>query len=100
VLQWAVKAVAKNGLISIIGVYTDLLKTFPIGQAMGKNLIIRMGDCNNRKYIPMLLEWVQKGIFDSRKFVSHTVPLSDIVSAYKHFDKREKGWLKVALSIK
>lgn len=100
VLQWAVKAVAKNGLISIIGVYTDLLKTFPIGEAMGKNLTISMGDCNHRYYIPKLLTWVQKKIFDSRDFVSHDLPLADIVKGYKHFDKRDDGWLKVVLSIK
>lgn len=99
VLQWAVKAVAKNGLISIIGVYTELLKTFPIGEAMGKNLTIRMGDCNHRKYIPKLLSWVQQGIFDSRNFTTHTLPLSDVITGYKHFDKRDNGWIKVVLSI-
>ncbi len=100
VLQWAVKAVAKNGTISIIGVYTERLKTFPIGEAMGKNLTIRMGDCNHRKYIPKLVTWVQNRIFDSRDFVSHTLPLTDIVNGYKHFDKRDDGWIKVALTIK
>jgi threonine dehydrogenase-like Zn-dependent dehydrogenase len=99
VLQWAVQAVAKNGVISIIGVYTELLKTFPIGQAMEKNLTLRMGNCNHRKYIPTLLSWVEKGIFDSRNFTSHTLPLNDILTGYKHFDKRDSGWLKVVLSI-
>lgn len=100
VLQWAVKAVAKNGLISIIGVYSDLLKTFPIGEATGKNLTIRMGDCNHRKYIPILIKWVQDKVFDSRNFVSHNLPLTDIVKAYKHFDKRDNDWIKVVVSIK
>jgi threonine dehydrogenase-like Zn-dependent dehydrogenase len=100
VLQWAVPAVAKNGIISIIGVYSDLLKTFPIGEAMGKNLTVRMGDCNHRRYIPKLLKWVQDKTFDSRDFISHTLPLSDIVRAYKHFDKRDDGWLKAMLTIK
>ncbi len=99
VLQWAVDAVAKNGLISIIGVYSELLKTFPIGKAMEKNLTIRMGNCNHKKYIPRLLLWVQNNIFDSRDFVSHTLPLADIVNGYKHFDKRDDGWLKVVLSV-
>lgn len=100
VLQWAVKAAAKNGTISIIGVYSDLLKTFPIGEAMGKNLTIRMGDCNHRKYIPMLLEWVKSKKFDSRDFVSQDIAFTDIINGYKHFDKRDNGWLKVILTVK
>ncbi len=98
-LQWAVRSVAKAGTISIIGVYTELLKTFPIGEAMGKNLILRMGNCNHRKYIPRLLEWVQNSIFDSRDFYSHKLPFDEIVTGYKQFDKRADGWMKVILTL-
>ena len=52
VFQWAVKAVAKAGRISIIGVYPETQKTFPIGAALNKNLGIDMGNCNHRKYVP------------------------------------------------
>ncbi|MDQ3457893.1 MAG: glutathione-dependent formaldehyde dehydrogenase [Deinococcota bacterium] len=54
-LEWAVQAVAKAGTLSIIGVYPPTMQNFPIGQAMNKNLTIKMGNCNHRKYIPMLL---------------------------------------------
>ena len=39
-LTWAVEAVAKAGTIGIIGVYPQTAKTYPIGQAMMKNLTI------------------------------------------------------------
>jgi len=40
VLDWATEALAKAGTLSIIGVYSDASRTFPIGTAMNKNLTI------------------------------------------------------------
>lgn len=100
VLQWAIKAVAKNGIISVIGVYTELLETFSIGEAMEKNLTVKMGNCNHRKYIPHLLEWVKDGSFDAKFFITQRLPFDEIVTAYKHFDKRDDNWIKVMLSLK
>lgn len=96
-LQWAVDSVAHAGTVSIIGVYSSCMRFFPIGNAFGKNITIRMGNCNHRKYIPLLLEWVKNGSFDSRDFVTQTLPLDVIVDAYHHFDKREENWIKVIL---
>src|SRR4051812_3272963 len=56
VLEWAVEAVAKAGTISLIGVYPPTVESFPIGAAMMKNLTLKMGNCNHRRYIPHLLE--------------------------------------------
>ncbi len=99
VLRWATAAVAKGGVVSIIGVYTELLETFPIGQAMEKNLTITMGNCNHKKYIPELLRWVQKGEIDLVPFISHILPFDQVVHAYKEFDKRSTGWIKVAFKV-
>jgi threonine dehydrogenase-like Zn-dependent dehydrogenase len=46
VLKWAVEALAKAGTLSIIGVYPPTVRDFPIGEAMNKNLTIRMGNCH------------------------------------------------------
>lgn len=98
-LDWAVKSVAKCGTVSIIGVYADASKKFLIGDAMNKNVIVRMGNCNHRAYFPKLLDWVQNKQVDLTDFISHKIPLDHAVDAYKHFDKREEGWLKVVLKI-
>src|SRR5581483_3121472 len=50
-LSWAVDALAKAGTLSIIGVYADKSRVFPIGVAMNKNLTIKAGNCNHRKYL-------------------------------------------------
>ncbi len=98
-LEWEVEAVCKAGTISIIGVYPGQSHIFPIGTAMGKNLIIRMGNCNHRAYIPQLLEWVHNKEIDLTSFITQTVAFDKVIDAYKHFDKREDNWLKVALLV-
>ncbi|HKO03084.1 MAG TPA: zinc-binding dehydrogenase, partial [Thermoanaerobaculia bacterium] len=97
VLNWAVEALAKAGTLSIIGVYPKLAKSFPIGAAMNKNLTLQMGNCPHRKYIPMLLPLVQSGTFDPARILTQDAPLASAIDAYKHFDLREEGWIKVML---
>lgn len=100
VLQWLLKAVAKAGRISIIGVYPIELHYFSIGYVVGRNLTIKAGNCNHRAYIPKLLEQVEQGIFNLDSFISHKVMFNDIEDAYKNFDARSDGWIKVALHMK
>lgn len=97
VLRASVELVGKCGTISIIGVYSEYSQTFPIGKAMNKNLKIVMGNCPHKKYIPLLLEKVQAGIIDPTKILTQVEPLTDVVEAYKQFDMRKSGWVKVAL---
>lgn len=96
-LEWAVEAVAKAGTISIIGVYPPTMQTFPIGQAMNKNLTLKMGNCNHRKYIPHLVDLVASGVVDPVKVLTQMEPMQDAISAYKAFDERQPGWIKVEL---
>lgn len=97
VLDWIVKSVAKAGTVSIIGVYPQTLKTFPIGEAMNKNLTINMGNCNHRRYLPMLVDLVRSGVVDPTEILTHSGPLVSAIEAYEHFDKRQPGWIKVML---
>jgi len=97
VLQWAVQAVAKAGTLSIIGVYPPTMDEFPIGQAMNKNLKLAMGNCDHRKYIPELIELVQTGALRPTEVLARTEPIMDAIEAYRAFDERRPGWMKVAL---
>ena len=96
VLTWAVEAVAKAGTISIIGVYGSM-DSFPIGDAMEKNLTLTMGNCNHRRYIPHLVELVRTGALDPAEILTQREPMTSVIDAYKAFDKREPGWIKVKL---
>ena len=96
-LEWGVESVAKAGTMSIIGVYPPTLKSFPIGMAMNKNITMRMGNCNHRKYLPGLIELVRSGVMHPEQFFTQKVPVASALDGYRHFDQHEHGWLKVKL---
>lgn len=95
--QWAIEALAKAGTLSIIGVYPPNDTFFPIGKALNKNITIRMGNCNHRKYIPHLIELVRNGSFDPTGLITRQEGLESAIDAYRAFDLRRPGWLKVEL---
>jgi len=97
VLRWAVQALAKAGTLAIIGVYPESARFFPVGVAMNRNLTVKMGNCNHRKYLPDLLELVQAGVVDPASLLTKQEPLPSAIDAYRAFDKQQPGWLKVEL---
>jgi threonine dehydrogenase-like Zn-dependent dehydrogenase len=96
-LTWAVQALAKAGTLSIIGVYPLTHRFFPIGMAMNRNLTINMGNCNHRKYIPPLVDMVRSGEVDPKQILTQVEPMTSVIDAYKAFDTRQPGWVKVEL---
>jgi threonine dehydrogenase-like Zn-dependent dehydrogenase len=97
--RWAVQAVAKAGSIGAIGVYPPGFSSYPIGEAMNKNLTVKMGNCNHRRYLPRLLDLLVSGVVDPTAFITqHEAPTSAI-EACETFDRREDGWLKTVLDV-
>src|SRR6185369_4929873 len=96
-LEWAVEALAKAGTLSVVGVYGPSSRRFPLGKAMNKNLTIKMGNCNHRKYIPRLIDLILARTIDPTMILTNVEPLSDAVAAYKAFDSRQESWVKVEL---
>jgi Threonine dehydrogenase and related Zn-dependent dehydrogenases len=97
VATWAVESLAKAGTLSIIGVYPQTHRFFPIGAVMNKNLTINSGNCNHRKYLPELVAMVASGEVDPIQVLSHVEPMTNVLDAYKQFDLRKPGWVKVEL---
>jgi len=95
--RWYVEAIAKAGTVGIVGVYPPTQSSFPIGQAMNKNLNIRMGNCPHRRFIPELVDLVASGVVDPSQVLTQTEGITGAVEAYEAFDLREPGWLKVEL---
>ena len=91
-LEWAVEALAKAGTLSIIGVYPQTARFFPIGMAMNKNLTVNMGNCPHRNYLPMLVDMVRNGAIDPTNVLKEEVePMSSVIEAYKAFDQPQAG---------
>ena len=82
---------------AVIGVYPPTQKDFPIGQAMSKNLTVKMGNCHHRKYIPHLLDLVASGTMDPVKTLTKIEPMQSVIQTYEAFDARRPSWLKVEL---
>ena len=65
--------------------------------AMNKNLTLKMGNCDHRKYIPRLIDFVRTGVVDPTQILTETEPLGSAIEAYRQFDLRHRGWTKVKL---
>ena len=97
-LRWASEALAKAGTLAVVGVYPPADTTFPIGLAMNRNLTLRMGNCNHRKYLPTLIELVRSGVIDPTDFITQQKPINSVLDAYEQFDTRQPGWLKATVT--
>jgi threonine dehydrogenase-like Zn-dependent dehydrogenase len=98
-LRWATQAVAKAGTIGIIGVYPPQHEAFPIGAAMNRNLTIKLGNCNHRRYVPGLLSRIATGGADPTTVWTQQEGMPTVLEAYEAFDRREAGWTKVTLEL-
>jgi threonine dehydrogenase-like Zn-dependent dehydrogenase len=97
VLQWALEAMAKAGTLSVIGVYPLTARWFPIGAAMNKNITMKGGNCNHRRYLPRLIELLRTGAVRPSRILTQREPLANAIEAYRAFDRRTPGWTKVEL---
>jgi threonine dehydrogenase-like Zn-dependent dehydrogenase len=64
---------------------------------MNRNMTIKAGNCPHRRYLPHLIELVSSGVVDPMAVLSHEIPIESALEAYKKFDRREEGWIKVEL---
>ncbi len=99
VLDWAVEAVAKAGTIGVVGVYPPTMSAFPVGKAMNKNVTIKAGNCNHRRYLPKLIDIVASGRMSLAPNVTQDETFDTILDAYRAFDRRQPGWIKVAVVV-
>jgi threonine dehydrogenase-like Zn-dependent dehydrogenase len=97
VLGWAIDAVRKGGNVSVVGVYGPPWNLVPIGTAMNKNLTLRMGQCNVKRYMPHLLEHIREGRVDPSRVISHRMPLDQAPLAYEMFAEKRDECRKVVL---
>ena len=75
-LRQAIAACRKGGTVSIPGVYGGWLDKFPLGAAFAKGLTLKMGQTHVHKYMPMLLERIERGEIDPSFIVTHQVSLT------------------------
>ena len=64
---------------------------------MNRNLTLRMGNCNHRKYLWKAVSWVKNGTLSPERILTELEPIAGAIEAYEAFDTRQPGWIKVAL---
>jgi threonine dehydrogenase-like Zn-dependent dehydrogenase len=99
VLYQAIDAVRRGGTVSISGVYGGAMDPLPMMQLFDKQIQIRMGQCNVRRWIddilPMLIDDADP--LGTADMATHHLPLSEGPAAYATFQKKQDGCIKVVL---
>ncbi|MDI1460696.1 zinc-dependent alcohol dehydrogenase [Catellatospora sp. KI3] len=97
-LNLAIEAVRRGGTISIIGVYGGMADPLPMLTLFDKQVQLRMGQANVRNWVddimPLLTDGDPLGVLD---FATHRVPLTDAPEAYRTFQEKKDGCVKVLL---
>lgn len=96
-VDFALRLVRRRGTVSVIGVQQSRRFAFPLERAFASGLTFRVGTCSVPEELPALFPLVQSGRLRPEKYVSHRMPLSEGAEAYRLFEAREAGALKMVL---
>ncbi len=96
-LRQAINCCRKGGTVSIPGVYGGFLDKFPLGAAFAKGLTLKMGQTHVHKYLPSLLERVEKGEIDPSFVITHRMRLEDAPAGYETFKHKQDNCIKIVL---
>jgi len=91
--------VRRGGTVSISGVYVGNFPAFPLGDVFDKQITIRQGQANVKRWIPDLLPLVEDAAdpLGTGDLMTHELPLEDAPDAYEKFQAKEDGYIKVVL---
>jgi threonine dehydrogenase-like Zn-dependent dehydrogenase len=94
----AIMLAARQGTTSVVGVNLNMEFKFPMGLAFLKNLTFRIGGCSVQCHWPELVRLLRGGRLHPERMISHTMPLAEGAEAYRLFDERAAGALKMVLT--
>ncbi|MET0735516.1 MAG: alcohol dehydrogenase catalytic domain-containing protein [Microbacterium sp.] len=98
-LHASIDLVRRGGTVSISGVYAGEADILPMKTMFDKQVTLRMGQCNVKRWVDDLLPLVEDpsdpfGVMD---LVTHHAPLADAPALYETFQKKQDGCIKVVL---
>jgi threonine dehydrogenase-like Zn-dependent dehydrogenase len=99
VLKAAISTVRRGGTISLSGVYGGMADPMPMLELFDKQIQLRMGQANVRRWIDQILPLVEGdgdplGVED---LATHKLPLDEAPQAYADFQQKRNGTIKVLL---
>ena len=96
-LRQAIMACRNGGTVSVVGVYGGFIDKFPMGSFMNRSLTMRTGQAHVQRYMKPLLKRIEEGEIDPSFVITHTMKLEEAPEAFKLFDARKDGCVKVVL---
>jgi threonine dehydrogenase-like Zn-dependent dehydrogenase len=98
-LHLAIDLVRRGGTISLSGVYGGAVDPMPMMQLFDKQITLRMGQANVRRWLDDILPLVggEEDVLGVESFATHHLPLEDAPRAYEIFQKKQDGAFKVLL---
>ena len=98
-LHLAIDVVRRGGTISLIGVYGGMLDPLPMMTLFDKQITLRMGQANVRRWVPDIMPLLtgDDDPLGVETFATHRVPLDDAPQAYEDFQEKKNGTVKVLL---
>ena len=93
--QLAWRCARPNAIVTVVALY-DEAQVLPLPQMYGKNLTFKTGgvdgcDCEE------VLGLIEQGKIDTTPLITHRFPLERIEEAYRLFENKEDGVIKVAI---
>src|SRR3954447_21989983 len=98
-LHTALELAQRGGTVSLSGVYGGAASPMPLIQMFDKQINLRMGQANVKRWIDDLLPIVSRDDdpLGVETFATHHVPLEDAPKAYEIFQKKQDGAFKILL---
>jgi threonine dehydrogenase-like Zn-dependent dehydrogenase len=95
----AIELVRRGGTISLSGVYGGQTDPLPMMTLFDKQIQLRMGQANVKRWIDDILPLVsdKSDPLGVESFATHRLPLEDAPRAYEIFQKKQDGAVKVLL---
>jgi threonine dehydrogenase-like Zn-dependent dehydrogenase len=95
-LHMAIELVRRGGTLSVVGVYGGMTDPMPMMKLFDKQVQIRMGQANVRRWVDALLPLVvDDDVLGAERFATHHLPLDDAPKAYEMFREKQDGAVKV-----
>jgi threonine dehydrogenase-like Zn-dependent dehydrogenase len=94
----AIDVVRRGGTISLIGVYAGTADPLPMLLLFDKQVQLRMGQANVKRWVDDILPLLQDGDpLGVDGFATHRLPIDEAPEAYAKFQKKQDGTVKVLL---
>ena len=97
-LRQAMAATRRGGVVSVPGVYAGFIHGFLFGDAFEKGLTFKSGQTHAQRFMPELLERIERGDIHPDVIISHRLSLDDAARGYALFNDKEESCRKVVLT--